>query len=303
MLPPSHWTLLVHGVESLMPGGWEILRRFSFLPAARIDDLMISYAADGGSVGAHDDLYDVFLLQGPGRRRWQISRQRDRSTDPDAAIKVLRSFVPEEEWLLEPGDMLYLPPGVAHLGIAEGPCFTYSIGFLAPTHAELIQNFLEYLGATLAQRTPAAARYRDPDLRLPQKKDPYEISAAMHADVAAVLGGIRIPKAAFGDFLGRFLTRPKPHVRFKVPARPVDPEAFARRLRRPGRLSLALPSRGLSFRGRFFLNGHAHTPGATAARFFKQLFGERVLTLPVSIAAATEETLYEWYVAGYVAVS
>jgi len=303
MLPPSHWTLLVHGVESLLPGGWEILRRFSFLPAARIDDLMVSYAADGGSVGAHDDLYDVFLLQGPGRRRWQISRQRDRSPDPAAAIKVLRSFIPEEEWLLEPGDMLYLPPGVAHLGVAEGPCFTYSIGFLAPTHADLIQNFLEYLGATLAQRTPAAARYRDPDLRLPEKNDPFEISASMHADVAAVLGGIRVPKAAFGDFLGRFLTRPKPHVRFKSPARPANPEAFARRLRQRGRLALALPSRGLSFRGRFFLNGHAHTPGGAAARLFRQLFRDRVLTLPLALAAPTEETLYEWYLAGYVAVS
>src|SRR6185369_8798056 len=107
MLPPSHWTLLVNGVESLIPGGWEILRAFSFIPAARIDDLMVSFAADGGSVGPHDDLYDVFLLQGPGRRRWQVSRQRDRAVDPEAAIKVLRSFVPEDEWLLEPGDMLY----------------------------------------------------------------------------------------------------------------------------------------------------------------------------------------------------
>src|SRR5437016_1829083 len=106
MLPASHWTLLVNGVETLVPGGWEILRAFSFIPAARIDDLMVSYAADGGSVGPHDDLYDVFLLQGPGRRRWQVSRTGDRTVDPGAAIKVLRRFVPDEEWLLEPGDML-----------------------------------------------------------------------------------------------------------------------------------------------------------------------------------------------------
>src|SRR3954469_13089886 len=121
MLPARHWTVLINNVESLIPGGWVILDRFSFIPAARTDDLMVSYAADGGSVGPHDDAYDVFLLQGPGRRRWQISHQLDRSVDPDAAIKVLRSFVPEQEWVLDPGDMLYLPPGVAHLGIAEGP--------------------------------------------------------------------------------------------------------------------------------------------------------------------------------------
>jgi len=211
--------------------------------------------------------------------------------------------VPEEEWLLEPGDMLYLPPGMAHLGVAEGPCFTYSIGFLAPTHAELIQNFLEYLGATLAGRAPPDARYRDPDLRLPQRNDPHEISASMHAQVAAVLGNIRIPKAAFGDFLGRFLTRPKPHVRFRPPARPVDPEAFAQRLRKRGRLSLALPSRGLGFRGRFFLNGHAHTPTATAATVFARLVRDRALTLPIAVGAAAQETLYDWYAAGYVTVA
>ncbi len=215
MLPVSHWTLLVHGVESLVPGGWEILRRFAFLPAARIDDLMVSYAADGGSVGPHDDLYDVFLLQGPGRRRWQVSRAGDRAVDPGAAIKVLRRFVPEEEWVLEPGDMLYLPPGVAHHGIADGPCFTYSIGFLAPSHAELVQSFLEYLGATLGARVPPDARYADPDLR--PTDDPTAIGAAMRAAVHDLLGGITFKPAAVDDFLGRFLTRPKPHVRFTVP--------------------------------------------------------------------------------------
>jgi 50S ribosomal protein L16 3-hydroxylase len=159
-LPPTHWTVLVHGVESLLPGGWELLRAFSFIPAARIDDLMVSYAAPGGSVGPHEDLYDVFLLQGPGRRRWQVSTRGDHATDPDAAIKVLKSFVPEDDQVLEPGDMLYLPPGVAHLGVAEGPCFTYSIGFLAPTHAELVQSFLGYLGEALRPD----GIYQDPDL-------------------------------------------------------------------------------------------------------------------------------------------
>ena len=95
MLPARGWTLLVNSVESLVPGGWDILNAFSFVPAARVDDLMVSYAADGGSVGPHDDLYDVFLLQGPGRRRWQVSTQADRTLDPDVAIKVLKNFTPE----------------------------------------------------------------------------------------------------------------------------------------------------------------------------------------------------------------
>ena len=303
MLPATHWTLLVHGIESLVPGGWEILRRFSFLPAARIDDLMVSYAADGGGVGPHDDLYDVFLLQGPGQRRWQVSRQRDRTLDPNAAVKVLRSFVPEHEWLLEPGDMLYLPPGVAHRGVAVGPCFTYSIGFLAPTHAELVQNFLEYLGATLGARIAPDARYRDPNLRATAR--PQEISAAMLAAVADVLGGIRIPRAAFSDFLGRFLTRPKPQVRFVAP-RPMTDSAFGRRLRARGTLALALASRGLGYKGRLFLNGHAFTPRpSTARRLLLRLFQERALTLPLptAVPSAAVELLHTWYSAGYVTLA
>src|SRR5581483_3975048 len=109
MLPASHWTVLIHGVESLVRGGWELLREFAFIPAARIDDLMVSYAARGGSVGPHEDDYDVFLLQGAGRRRWQVSARGDHVFDPNAAIKVLKNFRPDDEWLLEPGDMLYLP--------------------------------------------------------------------------------------------------------------------------------------------------------------------------------------------------
>src|SRR3569832_357538 len=110
MLPARSRTLLVNSAESLGPGGWDVLNAFSFMPAARVDDLMVSYAAAGGSVGPHDDLYDVFLLQGPGRRRWQLATRYDRSVDPDAAIKVLARFKAEQEWVLEPGDMLYLPP-------------------------------------------------------------------------------------------------------------------------------------------------------------------------------------------------
>jgi len=141
MLPRSHWTLLVNAVETLVPGGWELLQKFAFVPSARIDDLMVSYAAPGGSVGPHDDRYDVFLLQGPGRRRWQVSTGGSREHDPAAAIKVLKDFRPEEEWVLEPGDMLYLPPGVAHHGVAFGECMTCSIGFRAPSQQELLADF------------------------------------------------------------------------------------------------------------------------------------------------------------------
>jgi 50S ribosomal protein L16 3-hydroxylase len=298
MLPARDWTLLVHGVESLIPGGWELLRRFDFIPAARVDDLMISYAADGGSVGPHDDLYDVFLLQGPGRRRWQISSGGDRRLDPGAAIKVLAHFRPEEEWVLDPGDMLYLPPGVAHFGVAEGPCFTYSVGFAAPSHGELIHNFLAYLGEFLGAE--AQGRYRDPDLRLPRR--PLEIGESMTAQVAAVLDGIGWDRATVGDFVGRFLTRPRARVTFAAPARPLDEAAFERRLSRRGRLTLALPSRGLVRRGRLFFNGEAHQVRPSTMRVFERLILDRGLALPARLDASTRVLLHDWYLSGYLTV-
>lgn len=315
MLPPDHWTLLINGIESVIPGGWEILRAFSFIPSARIDDLMVSYAADGGSVGPHDDLYDVFLLQGPGRRRWQVSQQRDRAVDPDAGIKVLRSFVPEDEWLLEPGDMLYLPPGVAHFGVAEGPCFTYSIGFLAPSHAELISSFLAYLGAARAARIDPDARYGDPGLTPP--REPQALGDGLLASVASIVSGglggqegvVRWDKAELADFLGRFLTRPKPRVSFAAPREPLSVEAFARSLTRRrhdgrGVLTLSLPSRALVRGQRLFLNGDSYSMGRAAAVLLTRLARERALALPLATQPRLDDRtvalLYDWYMAGYV---
>jgi 50S ribosomal protein L16 3-hydroxylase len=301
MLPKSHWTLLVHGIESLVPGGWELLRAFSFIPAARIDDLMISYAADGGSVGPHDDRYDVFLLQGPGRRRWQVMTGGDRAVDPRAAIRVLANFVADDEWLLEPGDMLYLPPGVAHWGVAEGPCFTYSIGFLAPSHEALIQNFLGYLGQALAPAIDADALYGDADLAL--QKNPLAINDAMVQQVASIVGAIRWNGAMVDEFLGRFLTGPKPHVVFTPPERPLSEEAFARRLRGRGYLTLALPSRGLVRGGQLFLNGEAHRTTRPTQRLFEELVGTRALALPRTLDRRALALFHAWYAAGYLRLS
>ena len=300
-LPDSHWTMLIHGIESLVPGGWELLRSFSFIPQARIDDLMVSYASDGGTVGPHDDLYDVFLLQGPGRRRWQISTQTDRTLDPSAAIKVLKSFVPEEEWLLEPGDMLYLPPGVAHCGVAEGPCFTYSIGFLAPSHRELVQGFLGFLGEVLDAGVDPDALYEDPDLGL--QADPLQVGDRMVAKVAAILGHIRWDEERVGQFLGRYLTGNKSHGGFIVPARPLSEAAFAARLARPGRLELALPSRGLLRGGRLFFNGEVHDAEPALRQLFSQLVSERAVPLPLRVDAPTLTLFHDWYTAGYLRVA
>jgi 50S ribosomal protein L16 3-hydroxylase len=298
LLPPSRWTLLVHGVESLVPGGWELLRAFSFIPAARIDDLMVSYAATGGSVGPHDDQYDVFLLQGPGRRRWQLSRGGDRAHHPDAAIKVLRSFEAEEEWLLEPGDMLYLPPGVAHYGVAEDPCFTYSIGFLAPSHLDLVQSFLGYLGHALAPGFGADTLIGS-DVGTRPPREPLALEPAMVDEIGGVLDRITWKRGLVEEFVGCFVTRPKPHVRFTPPARPLTVAAFARRLGGRGRLTLALPSRGLVQRGRLYFNGEAHTVPAPFLELFTQLVRERTVRLPLGVGDAAIELLHGWYQAGY----
>jgi 50S ribosomal protein L16 3-hydroxylase len=299
-LPASHWTLLVHGIESLVPGGWELLGRFSFIPSARIDDLMVSYAAPGGGVGPHDDQYDVFLLQGPGRRRWQVAAGGSRATDPTAAIKVLADFRAEEEWLLAPGDMLYLPPGVAHFGVAEEACFTYSIGFLAPSHRDLVSSFLGYLGEALPPGIDPAALYEDPDLQPP--RDPLALGDAMIDRVSAVLGAIRWDRAAVEEFLGRLLTQPKAHASFPPPARPLSPDAFARRLRGKGAVALALPSRGLVRKSRIFLNGQMHAARPAMRRLFATLVGGRALPLPVAADATTLALLYDWYRAGWVTI-
>jgi 50S ribosomal protein L16 3-hydroxylase len=289
MLPAKKWTLLVHGVESLVPGGWEILRRFAFLPAARIDDLMVSYAADGGGVGPHDDRYDVFLLQGPGRRRWRIMHGGDRSVDPNAKIRVLSNFVTDEEWLLEPGDMLYLPPGVAHWGIAEGPCFTYSIGFLAPSHRVLVESFLGYLAHMLDIDADVLLR----DTVDKPARQPLVLPDAMLDEVGKVLGTIRWDARTREDFLGRFLTSPKSQTAFSPPKRPLDGK-------KRGRLTLALPSRGLVRGQKIFLNGESYP----ASRAFLRVFEELVATRSIAWPPTIDSPLYsEWHAAGWCLLS
>jgi len=163
-LPPfsqKRWTFLVQGVDLHHQGVHELLQQFRFVPDARLDDLMISYASDGGGVGPHFDHYDVFLLQAHGRRRWRIGRQKDLTLVPDVPLKLLQNFEPEQEFVLEPGDMLYLPPKWAHDGVAEGECMTWSIGFRSPQAGELARELLQGLAEEAAELVGDAV-YRDP---------------------------------------------------------------------------------------------------------------------------------------------
>jgi 50S ribosomal protein L16 3-hydroxylase len=155
------WTLLVQGVDLHDERVHALMNQFRFVPDARLDDVMISYATEGGGVGPHFDSYDVFLLQAMGRRRWRIGRQRDLSLQPNMPLKILANFEPEQEFVLEPGDVLYLPPRYAHDGIAQGECMTYSIGFRAPSAGELARELLQGL-AEQAVDAVGEALYRDP---------------------------------------------------------------------------------------------------------------------------------------------
>ena len=202
-MPHHDWTLLVQDVDKWDADVRAVLQHFDFLPRWRIDDVMISFAAPGGSVGAHVDQYDVFLLQGLGHRRWQID---SRPNPPvhyrlDVELKLLQRFTPDHDWVLAPGDMLYLPPGVPHHGVAEDACLTYSVGMRAPAAAELLGDFVD----TLASEADDALRYRDPDLSPPT--DANEIDAnAMHRVVEALnLLRMNDPER-LGDWFGRFIT-------------------------------------------------------------------------------------------------
>ncbi len=207
-MPDHDWTLLVQDVDKWDADVRELLEAFDFLPRWRLDDIMISFAAPGGSVGAHVDQYDVFLLQGQGHRRWQIDASvalgnatPSTAFRDDVELKLLREFHPTHDWLLGPGDMLYLPPGVPHHGIAQDACLTFSVGMRAPSAAELLGDFAD----TLAADADESLRYRDDDLTPPQ--DPNEIDAAAMARAVAALDALRTnDPERLGDWFGRFMT-------------------------------------------------------------------------------------------------
>jgi 50S ribosomal protein L16 3-hydroxylase len=202
-MPDHDWTLLVQDVDKWDVDVRELLEAFDFLPRWRLDDIMVSFAATGGSVGAHVDQYDVFLLQAQGERHWQIDAGPNPPTAfrDDAELKLLREFTPTHDWVLEPGDMLYLPPGVPHHGVAVNPCLTFSVGMRAPSSAELISDYLD----TLVAEADEGVRYHDEDLSPP--KDPNEIDADAMKRVVEALNALRMNDPdKLGDWFGRFIT-------------------------------------------------------------------------------------------------
>ena len=291
-LPRRDWTVLVQDTNHFSAAADRLLARFDFVPHARIDDVMVSYAAPGGSVGPHVDTYDVFLLQGQGQRRWQVSRSGDHEFVPGLPLKILRRFVPDQEWVLEAGDMLYLPPGIPHHGVALSECLTWSIGFRAPSDAELAGGFLDYLRDGIE----ASGHYGDPGAEA--TRHPGAVPERLLAHATRTVGGIRWTRAQVREFTGRFLTEPKAHVYFSPPTRPLGPQAFARAAARAG---LALdPKSRLAFSGTmFFMNGEAVAVPRAARAWARRLADRRRLAGPVAAPPEFWELAHGWYLQGF----
>jgi len=280
-----NWTLLVNGINHHVAGAERLLRRFSFLPQARLDDVMVSYAAPGGGVGPHFDSYDVFLVQASGRRIWRIARPRPFALLADVPLKLIRDFRAEKEYLLEPGDLLYLPPGWGHDGVAPEACFTYSVGLRAPSGAELAAGFLDYLH----ERGLPDASYRDPGLRA--AKHPGRIGAEMLGFANRQLRRIRWGRGDVAHFLGRYLSTPKDHVVFKR-------NAGMGKLR--GRMIVLDPKTQLLYLGaQFFINGESFVAGPAQRAALAALADTRQAPGRALARAGLERLILQWHRAGF----
>lgn len=291
-IPPRKqpgWTLLLQGMDLHDASVHRLLESFRFVPEARLDDVMISYASDGGGVGPHSDSYDVFLLQAQGRRRWRIGRQQDLSVQPGLPLKILARFEPEQEWVLEPGDMLYLPPGHAHEGVAVGgDCQTYSIGFRSPARGELARELLLRLSED-APEEAGDAIYRDPGQ--PATAHPGAIPQGLLAfarqAMAAALRDPRLLERA----LGEYLSEPKPQVWF-------DPQPTPDSL---GAVQLDPRSRMLYDARHIFINGESWRASGREAALMRRLADQRRLDAR-DLARASEaarDLLVSWLEAGW----
>ena len=280
-LPPlkrPNWTLLVQGVDLHSDPVHALMQQFRFVPDARLDDVMISYASDGGGVGPHFDSYDVFLLQAHGKRRWRIGRQKDLTLRDDLPLKILAQFEPEEEHVLEPGDMLYLPPGWAHDGIAEGECMTYSVGFRVPERADLAQELLIRLGDEDDEGCATPVLYSDG--KQPAVAQPAEIPATLHAFARDALARALAEPQAMERALGEYLTEPKANVWFE----PGDARAMMEQVALDRRTRMMYDAEHI------FINGESYRAAGADAKLMRELADLRVLS-PKALSRASDEAL------------
>jgi len=291
-MPPfsqKKWTFLVQGVDLHHDGVHALLQQFRFVPDARLDDVMISYATDGGGVGPHFDSYDVFLLQAHGQRRWRIGRQKDLSLQQGVPLKILQKFEAEEEFVLNPGDMLYLPPKYAHEGVAVGECMTWSVGFRAPQEGELARELLLGL-ADEAFEVVGDAIYRDP--KQDAVSSPASLPAALGEFARDVVAKALKDPQLLSSLLGEYLTEPKSNVWFDGAEAEPDLSQDAQLDRR---------TKMMYDDQHIFINGESYLAGGRDAVVLRQLAddriikGEKIKILSTDAKAA----LLEWMKAGW----
>ena len=299
-LKNPNWTLLVQGVDLHNQAAYELKNQFRFAPDARLDDLMISFATDGGGVGPHFDSYDVFLLQAEGKRRWKIGKQKDLTLQKDVPLKILADFTPEQEFVLEAGDMLYLPPMYAHEGVAIGECMTYSIGFRAPAELELAREMLQ----RLADDTLAVEEAEDEEKAVEEVlyKDPKQTAVETPAQIPAALLDFAkqaVEKAlsdpdALARNLGEYLTEPKANVWFDAPEKDII-------LTHQNRVDLHPRSQMLFDARHIFLNGESWRAAGADAKLMQRLANQRFLE-PRDLGKASDDAmllLQDWSDVGW----
>ena len=301
-IPSLHtagWTVLVQQVNTLLPIADEFLDHFRFVPQARLDDLMISVAGPDGGIGAHVDSYDVFLVQAAGQRRWEISERFDPTLNPNAPLKVLKNFKAESDWVLEPGDLLYLPPGVAHRGTAVGPgCMTWSIGFRAPNRVSLADS----VWASHVDRL-ADSDWADPWLKATDH--PGEIPPKLLEALAQQVKQSLPNRAAIEHGVACVLSEPAPAAVFETPTQPESPAVFAKKIAKTG-LRLAPASRLLYWKESFFFNGEEWTAtpaeGRLAATELEQLANQRHLppAACAKLCGPAKNFVYRAFLSGWI---
>jgi 50S ribosomal protein L16 3-hydroxylase len=291
-LPPlaqTGWSLLVQGLDLHVDAAHALLAQFRFLPEARLDDLMVSFATEGGGVGPHIDSYDVFLVQVQGRRRWRIGPCRQPQWRSDVPLKILVDFKASDEWVLEAGDMLYLPPGWAHDGVAVGgECMTASIGFRAPTAGELAQALLPLLAEAVGDDGP---RFRDANAGACAHAG--AIPTALQAFACDTLRKVLARDELIERALGQWLTEPKPRVWFEAGEPGVAEDA--------GRLVLDRKSRVGHDAHDVYLNGESYLVRGRDARLLRRLADDRLLPMNAlrQLSPSAREAVDDWVAQGW----
>jgi 50S ribosomal protein L16 3-hydroxylase len=302
-----NWTVLVQGMDLVEDAAHEILQRFRFIPDARLDDVMISFATTGGGVGPHVDSYDVFLVQATGHRRWGIGPAPQPQWVDGLPLRILQNWAPTETYDLGPGDLLYLPPGWGHDGVALDACTTWSIGFRTPSRHEFLSA---WLGDQAEHAAELSGTLRDERFSDPKREPtvhpaqiPDDLRKTLHHWIESWRADERTLMAKLDTFIGRHLSEPKPHVFFDPPRRPLTPKRFIQEASRHG-VALDRRTRMLYDRRRLFVNGESDL--AKPDRTLRLLADQRAWTpgqaAKILVNESINERVYSWYLAGWICI-